>query len=32
VMATDKLQALGWRPRGWPGVVEAVRQLVDAVG
>jgi nucleoside-diphosphate-sugar epimerase len=32
VMATDKLQALGWRPRGWPGVVEAVHQLVDAVG
>ncbi len=32
VMATDELQALGWRPRGWPGVVAAVGQLVDAVG
>jgi nucleoside-diphosphate-sugar epimerase len=32
VMATDKLQALGWRPRGWGGVAATVARLVDALG
>ena len=32
VMATDKLQALGWRPRGWPGVEATVARLVDGLG
>ncbi|MFP4269845.1 MAG: NAD-dependent epimerase/dehydratase family protein [Alphaproteobacteria bacterium] len=30
VMATAKLQALGWRPRGWAGVERTVAQLVAA--
>jgi nucleoside-diphosphate-sugar epimerase len=32
VMATDKLQELGWRPRGWSGVEGTVAALVRAVG
>lgn len=31
VMATCRLQALGWRPRGWPGVEAEVAALVAAV-
>jgi len=31
VMATDKLQALGWRPRGWAGVERTVARLVAAL-
>jgi hypothetical protein len=30
-MATDKLQALGWRPRGWAGVEGTVARLVAAL-
>jgi len=30
VMATDRLQALGWRPRGWAGVDATVAALVEA--
>jgi nucleoside-diphosphate-sugar epimerase len=32
VMATAKLQALGWRPRGWGGVVETVASLAATLG
>ena len=32
VMATDKIQALGWRPRGWAGVVDTVAALVRHLG
>jgi nucleoside-diphosphate-sugar epimerase len=28
VMATERLRALGWRPRGWPGLRAALRELV----
>lgn len=30
IMATDRLQALGWRPVGWAGVETSVRPLVEA--
>jgi len=30
IMATDRLQALGWRPAGWAGVETSVRVLVEA--